>query len=88
MDEDALVSRVLHLRQVEGLSQRQMAKVLGIDRKRIRRILNDTALVKATVKKGIIDEYSSLILQWYKQYPQLQMKQIYQRLKSYEYNTN
>jgi transposase len=84
MDDDVLISRVLHLRRVEGLSQRQMAKVLGIDRKRIRRILKDTPIVKV-IKKSIIEEYSSLILQWYKQYPQLQMKQIYQRLKSYEY---
>ena len=85
MDEDALIGRVLHLRQVEGLSQRQMAKVLGIDRKRIRGILKDGNSNKPVEKKSILHEYSSLILQWYKQYPQLQMKQIYQRLKSYEY---
>lgn len=83
--DDALIGRVLHLRQVEGLSQRQMAKVLGIDRKRIRAILKDENSNKPVEKKSILDEYSSLILQWYKQYPQLQMKQIYQRLRSYEY---
>lgn len=85
MDENALISRVLHLRQVEGLSQRQLARVLGIDRKRIRRILKDIPPVKAIVKESIMGEYSSLVLQWYIKYPQLQMKQIYQRLKSYDY---
>lgn len=85
MDESALIGRVLHLRQVEGLSQRQIAKVLGVDRKRIGRILRNTPCVKAHARKSIIREYSNLIFQWYKQYPQLQMKQIYHRLKSYEY---
>ena len=39
MDEDALISRVLHLRQVEKLSQQQIADKLGIGRKRVRRML-------------------------------------------------
>ena len=39
MNEESLFQRVLHLRQVEKLSQRQIAMSLGIGRKRVRRIL-------------------------------------------------
>ena len=42
MNEESLVQRVLHLRQVEKLSQRQIAEALGISRKRVRRILEGT----------------------------------------------
>ena len=46
-DKDAIIQQVLHLRDVEKLSLRQIARQLDIDRKRVRRIL-----------KGIANRYS------------------------------
>jgi transposase len=86
MDEtEALVQRVLHLRQVEKLSQRQIAKMLAIDRKKIRRIINGTEAAKPIPQKGVLDQYIPLIAQWYKQYPRLMAKQVYEKLKRYGY---
>lgn len=85
MDEASLTQRVLQLRQVEQLSQRQIAEALGIGRKRIRRILKGTNSAKALPKKSILDEYIHLITHWYKEYPKLKALQVYERLKSYGY---
>lgn len=85
MNEESLVQRVLHLRQVEKLSQRQIAKSLGIGRKRVRRILNGSALAVSIPKVSILDEYNNLIAHWYKQYPNLKATQVYERLKAYGY---
>jgi predicted XRE-type DNA-binding protein len=38
MDE-AIIQRILHLAEVEKLSQRQIARTLGINRKCVRKIL-------------------------------------------------
>lgn len=85
MNEESLVQRVLQLRQVEHLSQRQIAEVLGIGRKRIRGILKGMDSAKMIPKKSILDEYIHLITHWYKQYPKLKALQVYERLKSYGY---
>ena len=85
MDEESLIQRALHLRQVEQLSHRQIAKVLGIGRKRVKRILKGPDSAKAIPKKTVLDEYINLIAHWYKQYPKLKAIQIYERLKSYGY---
>ena len=85
MSEESLIQRVLHLRQVEKLSGRQIAKTLGIDRKRVGRILKGTGLAQAMPKKSILDDYNGLIAQWYKQYPRLKATQVYERLKAYGY---
>ena len=85
MNEESLVQRVLHLRQVEKLSQRQIAKVLEIGRKRVRRILNGSALAAAIPRASILDEYNHLIAHWHKQYPRLKATQVYERLKAYGY---
>jgi len=85
MSEESLVQRVLHLRQVEGLSQRQIAETIGIGRKRIRRILRGSNEASAIPKKSILDEYNNLIAHWYKQYPRLRATQVYERLKEYGY---
>lgn len=87
MDEESLKARVLHLRQVEKLTQRQIAASLGIGRKRVRNILKGKEQEpKAIVKKSIIDQYASLIGQWYSQHPKLMAKQVYERLLSYGYD--
>jgi len=62
MDDDALRQRVLHLAQVEKLSGRQIARTLGIDRKRVRRILGGVnAAARPLAKKVKLDEYLGLI---------------------------
>ena len=85
MDEETLNQRILHLQQVEKLSQRQIANVLGIGRKRVRRIIKGTNSAKPIPKKSVIDDYIHLIVHWYKQYPNLKALQVYERLKSYGY---
>ena len=86
MDDEAINQRVLHLAQVEKLSQRQIARTLGIDRKRVRRILGGVnARPKAMVKKTNLDDYLGLIAQWYRQYPKLLALQVYERLVAYGY---
>lgn len=85
MNEESLVQRVLHLREVEKLSQRQIAKELGMDRKRIRRILNGSDKAKPVPPKSVLDDYVQLIAHWYQQYPRLKAIQIYERLKDHGY---
>jgi transposase len=85
MQKESLTQRVLHLKQVEKLSQRQIAEKLNIGRKRVRRILNGSSSAKPIPKKSILDEYVHLIVHWYKEYPKLKANQVYERLKSYGY---
>ncbi len=85
MDEESIIQRVLHLRQVEHLSQRQIAKVLGVGRHRVERILKRQDSAKPIPKKSVLDDYIHLIVHWYKQYPNLKALQVYERLKSYGY---
>jgi transposase len=84
-NEEALIQRILHMRQVEQLSERQIAAALGIGRKLVRRILNGSGSAKPIPKKSILDEYIQLIAHWYQQYPRLKALQVYERLKPYGY---
>ena len=86
MDDEALIQRVHHLRQVEKLSLRQIAGALEIDRKKVRRILKGTELARPAPKPGVLDPFMSLIAQWYKDYPRLMALQVYERLKDYGYD--
>jgi len=85
MDEESLVQRVLHLRQVEKLSQRQIAESLGVGRKRIRRVLEGLSQAVSIPRASMLDEYNGLITHWYKQHPRLKATQAYERLKEYGY---
>ena len=82
-NDDSITQQVLHLRQVEKLSGRQITKLLRIDGRRVYRIINGASSAKSIPKKCIIDDYHHLIVQWYKQYPKLQAKQVFERLKEY-----
>ena len=84
--EEAIIQRVLHLVEVEKLSQRQIARTLGIDRKRVRRILGGVNITaKPMAKKTNLEDYLGLIAQWYRQYPKLLALQVYERLVAYGY---
>ncbi|MBF0620136.1 MAG: IS21 family transposase [Candidatus Omnitrophica bacterium] len=85
-NDDVIIQQVLHLRDVEKLSLRQIAQQIGIDRKRARRILYASQAAPAiVVKKGKVDSFMSLIGEWYSKYPHLQAQQVFERLKNYGY---
>jgi transposase len=85
MDDESLTSRILHLRAVEKLSQRQIAETIGISRKRVRRILGGSIDASSIPKISVLDGYNNLIAQWYKEHPRLKATQVYERLKEYGY---
>ena len=85
MDKETLEARVLHLREVERLSIRQIAHQLGIGRNTVRRIIKGGALARSPRKALILDPYRQLIATWYGDYPRLKAKQIYERLIPYGY---
>lgn len=86
MQDEVISKRVLQLREVEKLSLRQIAATMGIDRKRVARILKaDGASTQRPKKESIVESYRNLIAYWYRQYPRLKAKQIYDRLLSYGY---
>lgn len=85
MDKEALEKKVLHLREVEKLSIRQIARELRMCRKRIRRILTGRAAVPVLKKPSLLEPYRQLIATWYGAYPNLKAKQIYERLLPYGY---
>lgn len=80
---EELVNRIRHLREVEGLSDRQIASQLGISRKRLARLLKGGAPRRK--RAPIIAPYVRLIEEWYRQYPSLKAVQVYARLQSYGY---
>jgi transposase len=85
MENESLEARALYLAQVEKLSGRQIARALGIDRKRVRRILKQDTLASAAARPApaALEPYRNLVAGWYHQYPKLQARQIWERLKSY-----
>lgn len=85
MDKETLKAKVLHLREVERLSIRQIARQLGVCPKRIRRILKGSPAPARPPKPSILEPYRHLIVAWYRDYPRLKAKQIYERLMSYGY---
>lgn len=87
MNNEALLKRILHLRQVERLSLRQIAKELGIGRKKVSRTLRQFEYpTKPLPRPKIIDPFTDLISQWYAEKPYLKANQIYQRLQSYGFS--
>ena len=87
MDNEALLKRILHLREVERLSLRQIAQELGIGRKKVPRILKQFEYpTKPLPQPKVIDPFIALISEWYAQKPYLKANQIYQRLQSYGFS--
>lgn len=86
MENESIEKRVLHLREVEKLSARQIAKCLGIGRRLVSRILKGNQAPPVPRKPALLKSFLNLIAYWYSQYPRLQAKQIYERLLSYGYS--
>lgn len=82
--EDGLRIQVRHLREVEGLSMRQIADKLNLGRKKVWRILRGEKMRKPA-GSSILKPYERLIEEWYGEYPMLKATQVYERLKSYGY---
>jgi len=87
MNKESLDAKVRYLREVEKLSIRQIARQLGICRKRVREVVRVVPAIAARPQKVLIlDPYRHLIATWYKDYPHLKAKQIYERLVPYGYH--
>lgn len=82
--EDGLRIQVRHLREVEGLSMRQIADKLNLGRKKVWRVLRGERMRKPA-GSSILKPYERLIEEWYGEYPMLKATQVYERLKSYGY---
>jgi transposase len=80
--DDHLVNHARHLREVEGLSIRQTADVLGLSRKKTTRLIEKGGIVRKK-RKSILDDYVRLIEDWYETYPSLKASQVYDRLQTY-----
>ena len=84
MDTEALLKMILHLREVERLSFRQIGEELGICRNKVSRILRESNVsTRPLTKPTIIDPYKALISEWYRERPYLKAIQVYERLLSY-----
>jgi len=75
---------VRHLYEVERLSMRQIAKKLGVSKKRVSRVIRNEKMNKPLFD-SILKPYERLIDQWYQEYPFLKASQVYERLKAYEF---
>jgi len=63
---------------------RQIAKKLGVSKKRVGRVIRHEKITKPLVE-SILKPYERLIDQWYQEYPFLKASQVYERLKAYEF---
>lgn len=75
MDKDHLLNHARHLHEVEGLSIRQVADVLGLSRKKTTSLIKQGGIVRKKRK--------SLLADWYETYPSLKASQVYDRLQTY-----
>lgn len=82
--DESLESRVKHLRTVEGLSIRQIAKALGMGRERVSKLISGRVVANLP-RPTVVAPYERLIEEWYQEHPYLQAQQVYDRLKSYGY---
>lgn len=80
--------RVRYLKDVEGLSYRQIATKLNISRKRIGKLYKGDYGVKSSKVGNRLDEYRSLIHHWFSEHPEIRAKQIFDRLKAREVTTS
>lgn len=86
MDNESLLKMILHLREVEKLSLRQIGKELGIGRNKVSQILRRFEYsTKPLPRPCIIDPFIGLISEWYTQKPYLKALQVYEKLQSYNF---
>lgn len=87
MDENSRAQRdvfVLHLRQVEGLSIRQIARRMGMCTKTVSRAIREEGGSSRRKRDaGLMAPYARLVREWYTTHPRLKATQVFERLRSY-----
>jgi transposase len=80
--EETIKQMILYLRDVLGLSFYQIEDRAGISRKRASRIYRGSCQGEREKRKFILDEYRSLIGEWFREYPTLKAEQAYNWLRT------
>lgn len=88
MLNESMKKRILQLHVVERLTFRQIALHLGISKTSVAKVINPAGAKIIIRKPKLLESYRSLIGQWYKEYPKLKAKQVYERLQTYGYNAS
>jgi transposase len=82
MEEETLKQMILYLREVLNLSFYQIGDRTGISRKRASRVYRGCSQEKKEKREFILDEYRSLIGEWFHEYPTLKAQQVHDWLKT------
>ncbi len=80
MEEDPR-QKILYLRDAMGLSFHQIQQMTEISRKRASRIYQGYSQKDRKKRPCLLDNYHSLIMGWFKEYPSLKALQVYNWLK-------
>jgi transposase len=80
--EEATRQMILYLRDVLRLSFYQIEDRTGISRKRASRIYRGSSPDKREKRDFILDEYRSLIAEWFKEHPTLKAQQVHGWLRT------
>lgn len=80
--EETTKQMVLYLRDVLGLSFYQIQDRIGISRKRASRIYRGSCPDKKERRGFLLDEYRSLIAEWFQEYPTLKAQQAHGWLRT------
>ena len=82
MEEETLKQMILYLREVLKLSFSQIGDRTGISRKRASRVYRGCSQRKKEKREFVLDEYRSLIGEWFNEYPTLKAQQVHEWLKT------
>lgn len=80
--EETTKQTILYLRDVLKLSFYQIQDRTGISRKRASRIYRGSCPDKREKRDFILDEYRSLIAEWFKEYPTLKAQQVHEWVRT------
>lgn len=87
MDDDSRAQRdafVLHLRQIEKLTLRQIARRMGMCTKTVARLIREEGgSSRRKVDAGIMAPYARLVREWFATHPTLKATQVFERLRGY-----
>lgn len=77
---DGLSQKIRYLKDIKGLTFRQIEETAGIPRKKASRIYS--GVLPMTEKRGfLLDPYRDLIVSWFNEIPSLKALQVWQRLR-------
>src|SRR4030067_315281 len=80
--EETISEQILYLRDVLKLSFYQIQDRTGISRKRASRVYRGSCQDKREKRDFILDEYRSLIAEWFKEHPTLKAQQVHGWLRT------